>query len=114
MILKRQLKKVSIYRIRLAADAGNTLQLGMALHRLGDSYAHTKRSNKNKMYNPGYGHIFSGDGGHGADKIANRPELYKAYTEHLAKALGGRLGFEGGLDMFTFNPSPWFVSHHSR
>ncbi|WP_133176854.1 hypothetical protein [Terrimonas sp.] len=86
----------------------------MALHRLGDSYAHTKRSNKNKMYNPGYGHIFSGDGGHGADKIANRPELYKAYTEHLAKALGGRLGFEGGLDMFTFNPSPWFVSHHSR
>jgi len=55
------------------------------------------------MYNPGYGHIFSGDGGHGADKIANRPELYKAYTQQLADVLGGRLRYEGGVDLFTFN-----------
>ncbi|WP_205509895.1 RHS repeat domain-containing protein [Longitalea arenae] len=87
----------------MVLDAASTRQLGMALHRLGDSYAHTKRSDRNRMYNPGYGHIFSGDGGHGADKIANRPELYKSYTQHLAKALGGRLGFEGNIDMFTFN-----------
>jgi hypothetical protein len=87
----------------MVSDAGSTSQLGLALHRLGDSYAHTRRSDRNRMYNTGYGHVFSGDDGHGADKISNRPELYRAYTQDLAKSLGARLGFEGSIDMFTFN-----------
>ena len=87
----------------MLSEAGSTLQAGLALHRLGDSYAHTRLDNRNKMYNTGFGHAFTDEGGHAPDKIRNRPELYKAYTQHLAQALGDRLGFKGTVDMFTFN-----------
>lgn len=53
-----------------------------------------------KFIATGIGHLFDG---HAPDKIAGRPELYKQYVGQLAQALGGRLGFEGKVDMFTFN-----------
>jgi RHS repeat-associated protein len=87
----------------MVANAESTLELGLALHRLGDSYAHSRLDNPSRMYSTGIGHAFTGQGGHEPDKIANRPELYKQYVGQLEEALGGRLGFKGNVDMFTFN-----------
>jgi RHS repeat-associated protein len=87
----------------MVADAESTLQLGLALHRLGDSYAHSRLDDPSRMYSTGLGHAFTKQSGHAPDKIANRPELYKQYVSQLEGALGGRLGFKGNMDMFTFN-----------
>lgn len=75
-------------------------QLGWAMHRLGDSYAHTNLINKNKMYPNGVGHLFDW---HAPDKIKNRPDLYLQYVQQLQSDIGSRLGFNGSLDLFTFN-----------
>ncbi|QJB30708.1 hypothetical protein HF329_05105 [Chitinophaga oryzae] len=87
----------------MVEDAETTLTLGLALHRLGDSYAHTRLDDPNTMYSTGHGHAFEGEGGHAPDKIANRPGLYKTYASHLSSALGKSLNFKGKVDMFTFN-----------
>uniref|UniRef100_UPI00192C4C46 RHS repeat-associated core domain-containing protein n=1 Tax=Flavobacterium sp. UGB4466 TaxID=2730889 RepID=UPI00192C4C46 len=68
-------------------------QQGYALHRFGDSFAHSK--DNGRMYSTGIGHLFEG---HTPDKIAERPELYKEYASSLTSMLGGNLE-----DMFTFN-----------
>lgn len=78
-------------------------QLGGALHRFGDSYAHTSLDDPNRMYGGYFGHAFTEEGGHAPDKIANRPELYKTYVNRLANVLGERLNFNGSVDLFTFN-----------
>lgn len=75
-------------------------QLGWALHRLGDSYAHTNMHNPNKMYPNGIGHALDG---HAPDKISNRPELYLQYVNQLKDDLGSRLGFKGQIDTYTFD-----------
>jgi RHS repeat-associated protein len=75
-------------------------QLGWALHRLGDSYAHTNLSNSNTMYPNGVGHLFDW---HSPDKIKNRPELYLKYVQQLQEEMGSRLGFKNKLDLFTFD-----------
>ena len=66
---------------------------GAALHRLGDSYAHSKANGK--MYDTGLGHLFQG---HSPDKIAKRPELYLEYVKDLVSTLGG----DENTDLFTF------------
>jgi RHS repeat-associated protein len=66
---------------------------GWSLHRLGDSYAHSKANGK--MYKKGFGHAFDG---HTPDKIANRPELYLEYVKDLVSTLGG-----SNVDMFAFD-----------
>jgi RHS repeat-associated protein len=91
------------YSSEMAMGANSLSELGGWLHRLGDSYAHTKLDDPNKMYSTGFGHAFTDQGGHAPDKIANRPELYKKYAQNLAQVLGDRLGFKGNIDMFTFN-----------
>lgn len=91
------------YSARMALQSSSSMQLGGWLHRLGDSYAHTKLGNPNKMYGSGlfgyFGHVHEME----ADHISRRPELYKEYAKHLADVLGKRLNFGGKVDMFTFN-----------
>lgn len=72
--------------------ATSARQRGYALHRYGDSYAHSDADGD--MYNTGIGH---GHKGHTPDKIANRPELYLEYAKGLVNMMGG---FQE--DMFTF------------
>jgi hypothetical protein len=66
-------------------------QQGYALHRYGDSYAHS--NDGGDMYSTGIGHGWTTS----PDKIANRPELYLEYADGLVSMLGG---FQ--KDMFTF------------
>ncbi|WP_108808290.1 DUF6443 domain-containing protein [Aquimarina spinulae] len=75
--------------------ATNTQQRGYALHRLGDSYSHSKEDGS--MYDNGLGHLFKG---HSPDKIANRPELYLEYVFSLIYTLGGN---NTTADTFTFD-----------
>lgn len=89
-------------------SSSSTRELGGWLHRLGDSYAHTRLENPNKMYGGSFplhyfGHAGTPDGGHYPDKIKNRPELYKQYVAQLADVLGQRLNFKGKIDWFTFD-----------
>ena len=74
------------------ANATHGYGRGIALHRLGDSYVHSKSNGR--MYGPGVGHLFAG---HSPDKIANRPELYLQYVNDLVGTLGG-----SNVDLFTF------------
>jgi len=74
-------------------NANSAQQRGYALHRLGDSYAHSK--DNGKMYPNGIGHALQG---HAPDKIANRPELYLQYVNDLVGTLGG----DANADLFTF------------
>ena len=75
-------------------------QMGWAMHRLGDSYAHTNLINDEKMYPNGVGHLLDW---HTPDKIKNRPDLYLQYVQQLQDDMGSRLGFKGKVDMFTFD-----------
>jgi RHS repeat-associated protein len=88
---------------QMVEAADNTLALGLALHRLGDSYAHTNMKNGIFTYETGLGHALEKQNGHAPDKIANRPELYKRYANHLSRVLGKAINFKGQVDMFTFN-----------
>lgn len=82
---------------RLFANGLDTYQRGAALHRLGDSYSHTKKSGS--TYSPPFGHWvpFNSTKTHWPDKIANRPELYLQYVKDLISTLGGV-----NIDLFTF------------
>ncbi|CAM1345217.1 DUF6443 domain-containing protein [Tenacibaculum amylolyticum] len=66
---------------------------GYALHRLGDSYAHSK--DNGRMYPHITGHAADGTA---PDKIAKRPELYREYVQDLLNTLGG-----SNVDTFTFD-----------
>lgn len=84
-------------------ESTSTHELGLALHRLGDSYAHSTIADGNKMYDAPLGHVYDMTFGTDPDKIANRPALYKEYVSILSAALGYRLNFSGNIDKFTFN-----------
>jgi hypothetical protein len=88
---------------QMIGDAGSTRALGLALHRLGDSYAHEQVGNEGTMYHRPFGHLYDSEFGTDPDQIKNRPWLYQNYTQGLASALGDKLGFKGKVDMFTFN-----------
>ena len=81
-------------------SAQSVQQLGWALHRLGDSYAHTNMHNSGVMYVQGVGH---GLDLHAPDKIMNRPGLYLQYVQQLKEELGTRLGYKGKIDTYTFD-----------
>jgi RHS repeat-associated protein len=72
--------------------ANNMMDQGQALHRLGDSYAHSKADHS--MYTRPLGHVREMI----ADKISHRPELYLEYAFDLIQTLGGNTS----TDMFTF------------
>jgi RHS repeat-associated protein len=76
--------------------------LGFALHRLGDSFAHTRMDGSGLMYGLGIGHALTSQGGHAPDLIANRPELYMQYVTRLAGVMAARLGFNSNVDLFAF------------
>lgn len=71
-------------------------QKGHALHRLGDSFAHTRKNGK-KMFPKGIGHALAG---HKPDKIKNDTSKYITYVTTLTKALGGD---SATIDMTTFH-----------
>jgi RHS repeat-associated protein len=75
------------------AAAGNLMDRGAALHRLGDSYAHSRENHS--MYNRPFGHLRQME----ADKISNRPGLYLEYVRDLIFTLGG----DPSTDTFTFD-----------
>lgn len=66
-----------------------SFEFGLALHRFGDSYAHSIVGDEEHMYETGWGH-FQGSvmpGKQDPDEIQNRPELYLDYAKHLFKVL---------------------------
>jgi RHS repeat-associated protein len=84
-------------------ESTSTEELGLALHRLGDSYAHSTIADETRMYGAPLGHVYDMMFVIDPDKIANRPELYKQYVSQLSQALGHRLNFKGNIDLFTFD-----------
>jgi hypothetical protein len=84
-------------------ESTSTEELGLALHRLGDSFAHSTIADGTRMYDAPLGHVFDMTFGTDPDKIANRPELYENYVSLLSSALGNRLNFKGQVDLFTFD-----------
>jgi len=87
-------------RSTTAADLASTMgAYGEALHRLGDSFAHTNLNGSGNTYMNGVGHAADG---HIPDKIATRPELYLQYVRTLEKSMGAKFGHMGNVDLFTF------------
>lgn len=88
-----------------ALRARNTRILGFALHRLGDSYAHTQPGT-NKMFPQGIGHGNYHDGEkrnpYFPDKIKNRPDLYLEYVQNVIDVLSLKHGVNGDIDLFAF------------
>ena len=84
---------------KMMKEAKTMKELGYAVHRLGDSYAHTDETT-GKMFETGAGHAAEG---HAPDKIKNRPSLYLKYVRDLAKTLSDVKGGNGGtVNMFAF------------
>ncbi|MBK8287043.1 MAG: hypothetical protein IPK97_20460 [Ahniella sp.] len=70
--------------------AAESLQVaGLAIHRLGDSFAHRQIGNEGVTYVERIGHLFDG---HEPDEISTRPRLYGDYVEELARTLAKRKG----------------------
>ena len=82
--------------------AKTSFSKGMALHRLGDSYAHTNW-NTGKTFPPYTGHSGESEGGTSPDKIYNRPGLYLEYTNDVINTLAKSAGVKNSVDMFAFN-----------
>jgi hypothetical protein len=84
--------------VRWIRSATDPIEKGQALHRLGDSFAHTRPDGK-RMYRTGFGHAFTPEGGHFPDKIRNFPDKYLIYVRTLVSALGGETA---KIDMVPF------------
>ncbi len=80
---------------QMYAAAGSLMDRGFALHRLGDSYAHSRVSDDYSMYSRPFGHLREME----ADKIRTRPGSYLSYVDDLIYTLGG----DASTDRFTFN-----------
>jgi len=91
---------VRAYAASRVRNSKTLIELGNSLHYLGDSYAHSIIGNEGRMYENGLGHLFSG---HTPDKISERPELYLKYVNALKNSLSNNVGFNGNVDLFTFN-----------
>jgi hypothetical protein len=84
-----------------ASSAQNERAFGYALHRLGDSYAHTMVNDPSRVYPNGIGH---GLQSHGPDKIARRSGLYSQYVQSLHNAMKDKFNISyTGFDFFTFD-----------
>lgn len=62
---------------------------GLAIHRLGDTFAHRVIGNEKYLYSTGAGHLSDG---HDPDMISTRPELYGDYVQKLTETLAERRG----------------------
>ncbi len=97
--------------VRMIETALDSYDLGLALHRLGDSYAYSIIGNEGRMYGASFwsfGHVLDDKiNGTNAGNINERPWLYMMYTDRLNDALRERFGYKGTIDMFTFS----YVAH---
>lgn len=62
---------------------------GVAIHRLGDTFAHRDVDDTGLLYETGFGHFRDF---HEPDEIHRRPELFKSYVTKLAETLAARKG----------------------
>ncbi len=87
-VLKRRRSLQELVAQGIAEGTLKDYQVGLIIHALADSYAHTKEED-GKLVAFGYavGHLFHG---HEPDLIAYAPEKYKAYTCALFEALSQR------------------------
>lgn len=80
---------------------------GLALHALGDSFAHRNRSNPSVMYDAPYGHFYLElKWGQSVDNIKEHANLYKNYASTLFAALlaiGKTLNFRPLLEQGVFD-----------
>lgn len=72
-----------------------SLEFGLLLHRLGDTFAHSTVEDESKLYDDPEGHARAGTG---PDNPANRPELYRAYVKDLLSVLTEKSGKVGMSD----------------
>lgn len=91
----RSAKKTRAVSMRRVKKETDYKKKGIALHRLGDSYAHAMKKDK-VMFPLFIGHALRG---HYPDKIANFPEKYLRYVDSLAVVLGGN---PATLDLTAF------------
>ncbi|WP_430907058.1 RHS repeat domain-containing protein [Maribacter sp. 2-571] len=70
-------------------DSGS-IEFGFLMHRLGDTYAHSKSNGQ--TYSTGMGH---GAAGHTPDEIFRRPALYKSYVLDLYDTLSAQTKAKG-------------------
>ncbi|MGN6296515.1 MAG: hypothetical protein ACTHM7_07025 [Ginsengibacter sp.] len=86
-------------------DAGDDMKdIGIGLHRYGDSYAHRTLSDPSVMYgNSIFTMNHAWKDGAAPDKISNRPGLYLEYVQNLNRILDKKFGKTRQADMFTFN-----------
>ena len=85
-----------------AAETGNAIwgalaapgipELGLQLHRLGDSFAHRTLDDESVVYATGIGHGREGLSVLSPDTIQRRPALYREYVRTLASTLAMRFG----------------------
>ena len=74
---------------QLIQSADDLKVAGLAIHRLGDTFAHRRIEYPALMYETGEGHLFDGTR---PDQVTVRPSLYKEYVRVLAKSLAARQG----------------------
>ncbi len=86
-------------------DAGDDMKdIGIGLHRYGDSYAHRTLEDPNVMYgNSVFTLNHAWEDGSAPDKISNRPGLYLDYVQNLNRILDKKFGKNDKADMFTYN-----------
>ena len=84
-------------------DADNLHDLGIALHRYGDSYSHRRLGNESVMYGGSFfttEHWYPDRGR--PDEISLRPGLYMLYVKNLIRILEDRFDVNRKVDLFTF------------
>lgn len=86
---------------RMLQEATDARSIGIASHRLGDSYSHVNERT-GRMYPNVLGHIFRWQE---PDKIRNNAKRYLSYVCALVKGMGGS---EAKIDMTVFN----YIAEH--
>ncbi len=86
---------------RMLQEATDARSIGIASHRLGDSYSHIN-DKTGRMYPNVLGHVFRWQE---PDKIRNNAKRYLAYVYSLVKGMGGP---EAKIDMTVFN----YIAEH--
>jgi hypothetical protein len=92
-------KTKSLHMLQEATDARS---IGIASHRLGDSYSHIN-DRTGRMYPHVLGHVFRWQK---PDKIRSNAKRYLAYVYALVKGMGGP---EAKIDMTVFN----YIAEHN-
>jgi hypothetical protein len=88
--------------LRMLQEATDARSMGVASHRLGDSYSHIN-DRTGRMYPHVLGHVFLWQK---PDKIRSNAKRYLAYVYALVKGMGGP---EAKIDMTVFN----YIAEHN-